>query len=42
MKIIFTLHALERIKARNISRNEIISCIVKPDRVEKLNEITRA
>ena len=40
--IIFTIHALERIKSRRISRNDVISCIENPDRTLKLNGIFRA
>ncbi|MBS7640453.1 DUF4258 domain-containing protein [Candidatus Bathyarchaeota archaeon] len=40
--IIFTLHALERIKHRKISRDEVIACIINPDKVERSEEITKA
>lgn len=42
MTIIFTLHALERIKHRRISRNEVITCITNPDKIERTEEIIRA
>jgi len=40
--IVFTIHVLERMRSRRISRNEIISCIESPDRTLKLNGIFRA
>jgi len=39
--IIFTIHALERIKSRRISKDDVISCIENPDRTLKLNGIFR-
>jgi len=39
--IIFTIHALERIKSRRISKDDVISCIENPDRTLKLNGILR-
>jgi hypothetical protein len=40
--IIFTMHALERMKHRKISRDEVLSCLRNPDRASKLNDIYRA
>ena len=37
--IIFTIHVLERMKSREISRNDVVSCIENPDRTLKLNGI---
>jgi len=42
LKIVFTLHALERIKTRCINRSEIVLCITNPDKVDRLDGITRA
>ena len=42
MKIVFTLHAIERIKTRGINRSEVVLCIANPDKVDKLDGITRA
>ncbi|MEM2925993.1 MAG: DUF4258 domain-containing protein [Candidatus Bathyarchaeia archaeon] len=42
MTILFTLHALERIKHRKIGREEIIACIINPDKIKRSEEITRA
>lgn len=42
MTILFTLHALERIKHRKIGRNEVIACIINPDKTERFGEITKA
>jgi len=40
--IIFTMHALERMKQRKISRDEVLSCVEKPDKISKLNDLYRA
>ncbi|MEM3389383.1 MAG: DUF4258 domain-containing protein [Thermoproteota archaeon] len=42
MTIVFTLHALERMKTRGVDRSEVVLCVTNPDRVEKLNETFRA
>jgi len=42
LTILFTLHALERIKHRKISRDEVIACIINPDKTERFREITKA
>ncbi|MEM0053447.1 MAG: DUF4258 domain-containing protein [Nitrososphaeria archaeon] len=42
MTIIFTTHALERMKQRKISKEEVITCIMNSDKLEKIGEITKA
>ncbi|MEM3716457.1 MAG: DUF4258 domain-containing protein [Candidatus Bathyarchaeia archaeon] len=42
MTIIFTLHALERIKHRKINRDEVVACIINPDKIERAGEIMKA
>ncbi|MEM2227082.1 MAG: DUF4258 domain-containing protein [Candidatus Bathyarchaeia archaeon] len=42
MTISFTLHALERMKSRGISRSEVLSCLENPDKVIKLGGAIRA
>ncbi len=41
MKIHYTLHALERMKQRGIDRELVESCLEKPDKVDKLNNVYR-
>ncbi len=41
MKIVYTLHALERIRQRGIDRELIILCIQNPDKSERLENIYR-
>ncbi len=40
--IIFTLHALERMRKRGITKSEVYSCIKNPDKIEALNDTVRA
>jgi serine/threonine-protein kinase RIO1 len=40
--IVFTAHALERMKPRRISKDEVLSCMEGPDSVSKLNDVYRA
>jgi len=35
MSIDFTKHALERIKARNIDKNDVLNTLKKPDKIIK-------
>ncbi len=39
MRIRYTLHALERIKQREIEREQIIECLQEPDKVMEKNNI---
>jgi len=41
VKIVYTLHALERIRQRGIDRELIILCIQNPDKSERLENIYR-
>ena len=40
--IIFTFHAIERMKKRGISKSEVLSCIRSPDKIERLNDLIRS
>ena len=40
--IIYTIHALERIRKRGINREAVELCLNKPDNINKLNDIYRA
>jgi hypothetical protein len=39
MNIVFTEHAKERMKIRNISEDEVISTIKYPEKTEKIDDI---
>lgn len=41
MKIIYTIHALERIKSRKISLKIISKCIENPDRIIKEDNMSK-
>jgi len=41
LRIVYTLHALERIHQRGISRESVELCIKSPDRLEELGETRR-
>lgn len=42
MKIVYSLHALERIRQRGIDKKLIVLCIQKPDKSEELEEAYRS
>ena len=42
MKIVYSLHALERIRQRGINKKLIVLCIQKPDRSEELEGAYRS
>ena len=42
MTIIFTLHALERMKMRRIAKADVIACIKSPDKVKEIHGIIHA
>ena len=42
MKIVYSLHALERIRQRGIDKKLIDLCIQKPDKSEELEEAYRS
>jgi len=41
VKIIYSLHALERMRQRGISKELIVLCIQNPDKSEELEEVYR-
>ena len=41
MKIVFSLHALERMRQRGISRKSVVLCIQNPDKSEELEGVYR-
>ncbi len=41
MKIVYTLHALERLRQRGITREQVEQCIREPDKIEKLEGLHR-
>lgn len=42
MNIVFTLHALERMKKRGVAQVEVLECLRDPDRLMKLDDVYRA
>ncbi|RLE71437.1 MAG: hypothetical protein DRJ37_04975 [Thermoprotei archaeon] len=42
MKIIYTIHALKRIKERNINRSDVEACVQRPDKLIYENKIRKA
>jgi len=42
VKIVYSLHALERIRQRGIDKKLIVLCIQKPDKSEELEEAYRS
>ena len=41
MNIIYTMHALERIRQRGINKNLVLKCLNEPDKDEELKDIHR-
>lgn len=41
MKIVFTKHAIERLREREISEEEVKGFIAKPDKVERSSKFSR-
>ncbi|WP_148678869.1 DUF4258 domain-containing protein [Aeropyrum pernix] len=41
MKIFYTLHALERLRQRGITREQVEQCLREPDKIEELEGLYR-
>ncbi len=41
MNIIYTMHALERIRQRGIDKNLVLKCLSEPDKDEELENVRR-
>jgi len=41
VRIVYSLHALERMRQREISKELIVQCIQNPDKSEELKEVYR-
>ncbi len=41
MNIIYTMHALERLRQRRIDKNLVLECLSEPDKDEELENVHR-
>ena len=41
MKIAYTLHAIERLRQRGISKTQVEACIREPDKIEEVEDAYR-
>jgi hypothetical protein len=41
LKIIYTLHALERLRQRGITREQVEECLQEPDKLEEMEDLYR-